>query len=220
MKHNKNISGFTLIEMSIVLVIIGLIVGGILVGQNLIYAASIRGEIKQMEQLETAYNTFNVKYGCLPGDCANATTFFGTTDASGNTVVNGDGDGFIWEKATDGSYSSGECLASNMPGGLEVEQLFLHLSDAKLANYGTNGTSNLGSGYPATLLNPNVGIIVTCMQATSNDAVIPTHFKNTGGNAIILGLAPNGNYGNRLKYRIGDANYGWLVNGAEWHSLI
>ena len=57
--------GFTLIELSIVLVIIGLIVGGVLVGQNLIKAAEIRNQIKQMQEYQIAFNTFRTKYGIV-----------------------------------------------------------------------------------------------------------------------------------------------------------
>jgi prepilin-type N-terminal cleavage/methylation domain-containing protein len=60
--------GFTLIELSIVLVIIGLIIGGVLVGQDLIRAAGVRATISQIEQYNTAVNTFMEKYGYLPGD--------------------------------------------------------------------------------------------------------------------------------------------------------
>lgn len=68
MANNAPIRGFTLIEMSIVIVIIGFIVGGILVGQDLINAARIRSQISQIQQYVTATNTFNLKYGGLPGD--------------------------------------------------------------------------------------------------------------------------------------------------------
>src|SRR5580692_12405602 len=61
-------TAFTLIEMSIVLVIIGLIVGGVLVGQDLIRAAGVRAQISQIEKYNTAVNTFYGKYGYLPGD--------------------------------------------------------------------------------------------------------------------------------------------------------
>jgi prepilin-type N-terminal cleavage/methylation domain-containing protein len=61
-------AGFTLIELSIVLVIIGLIVGGVLVGQDLIAAAEGRAQISQIEKFDTAVNTFRVKYDYLPGD--------------------------------------------------------------------------------------------------------------------------------------------------------
>src|SRR3984885_3925644 len=59
---------FTLIELSIVLVIIGLIVGGVLVGQDLIKAAEIRATVSQIEKYNTAANTFQTKYNALPGD--------------------------------------------------------------------------------------------------------------------------------------------------------
>jgi prepilin-type N-terminal cleavage/methylation domain-containing protein len=65
-------AGFTLIELSIVLVIIGLIVGGVLVGQDLIKYAQIRATITQIEKLNTAVNTFQLKYNALPGDIPNA----------------------------------------------------------------------------------------------------------------------------------------------------
>lgn len=61
-------TGFTLIELSIVLVVIGLIVGGVLVGRDLISAATIRAQISQIEKYQQAANTFRVKYGYLPGD--------------------------------------------------------------------------------------------------------------------------------------------------------
>lgn len=67
MKNRVN-TGFTLIELSIVLVIIGLLVGGILTGQNLIRAAGARSEIKQIEGYRQAVNTFRTKYGYYPGD--------------------------------------------------------------------------------------------------------------------------------------------------------
>ena len=69
--------GFTLIELSIVLVIIGLIVGGVLVGQDLIRAAEIRATVGQIEKYNSAVNTFRTKFNGIPGDlsAANATAF-------------------------------------------------------------------------------------------------------------------------------------------------
>ena len=61
-------AGFTLIEMAVVLVIIGLIVGAILVGQDLIGAAAVRGTISQIAKYNAAANTFRNKYSALPGD--------------------------------------------------------------------------------------------------------------------------------------------------------
>src|SRR6187549_3006919 len=65
---NRNQKGFTLIELSIVLVIIGLIVGGVLVGRDLIKAAQLRKQISQITDVNLGANTFKLKYNALPGD--------------------------------------------------------------------------------------------------------------------------------------------------------
>jgi prepilin-type N-terminal cleavage/methylation domain-containing protein len=86
--------GFTLIELSIVLIVIGLIVGGILVGQNLINAAAIRAQVSQIEKYNTAANTFREKYGYLPGDITpQAVAQFGFTAAPSRQGTAGAGDG-------------------------------------------------------------------------------------------------------------------------------
>jgi prepilin-type N-terminal cleavage/methylation domain-containing protein len=93
--ESSRVAGFTLIEMSIVLVIIGLIVGGVLVGQDLIRAAEVRATISQIEKYNTAVNTFRGKYGALPGDLNNATALqFGFTQR-GQYAGEGDGNGVI-----------------------------------------------------------------------------------------------------------------------------
>ncbi len=61
-------SGFTLIEMSIVLVVIGLIVSAVLVGQTLILSARIHSTVAQYNKLVTGAKTFQAKYRWLPGD--------------------------------------------------------------------------------------------------------------------------------------------------------
>ena len=77
--HKKNQQGFTLVEMSIVLVIIGLIVGGVLVGQDLVKGAQIRATVAQLQQYDAAINTFRGKYDQFPGDMSAGknTAFFG-----------------------------------------------------------------------------------------------------------------------------------------------
>ena len=88
-------SGFTLIELSIVLVIIGLIAGGILTGRDLIDAAAQRAQITQIEKYNTAVNTFRNKYGGLPGDLPDPyATNFGFQSRS-TLIGQGDGNGIL-----------------------------------------------------------------------------------------------------------------------------
>ena len=60
--------GFTLVELSIVLVIIGLLIGGILVAQSMIQTAKINAAIRQVQQFDIALSNFETKYNQLPGD--------------------------------------------------------------------------------------------------------------------------------------------------------
>ncbi len=55
--------------------IIGLLVGGILAGADLIRAAKVGKIISEREQIMTAMNTFYLKYNCIPGDCYNISTY-------------------------------------------------------------------------------------------------------------------------------------------------
>jgi len=79
--------GFTLLEFSIVLVIIGLIIGAIMVGKDLIRTAENRAFFSQIEKYNSAVNTFKLKYNCLPGDCANGTSYGFSRNGNGNGFV-------------------------------------------------------------------------------------------------------------------------------------
>jgi prepilin-type N-terminal cleavage/methylation domain-containing protein len=88
MQATPGTRGFTLIELSIVLVIIGLIVGGVLIGQDLIKAARMRSQVSQIEQYDATVNTFRGKYNAMPGDLRNAANFFnGTSPGRLNPVT-------------------------------------------------------------------------------------------------------------------------------------
>ena len=103
---------FSLVELSIVLVILGLLTGGILSGQSLIRAAELRAVTTEYNRYVSAVSTFKDKYFALPGDMPNAVRFWGaqaggntdgydatcealTTAAVGTATCNGNGDGAI-----------------------------------------------------------------------------------------------------------------------------
>src|SRR3954454_15940953 len=83
--------GFTLIEIAIVLVIIGLLLGGVLKGQELITGARVRNLISQQDGIKAAFFGFQDRYRALPGDYASASTNINC--GSGVTCSNGNGNG-------------------------------------------------------------------------------------------------------------------------------
>ena len=144
MRHTGR--GFTLIELSIVLVIIGLIVGGVLVGRDLISAAEVRATIAQVEKYSTAANTFRGKYGQLPGDIRNpdAPNFgFLSRGAYGGE---GDGNGVI--EGIDGNVAndySGTLIFSG-----EEAMFWVDLSTARLIEGGFKTAVPTSSSVPVT----------------------------------------------------------------------
>lgn len=82
MKTNR--AGFTLIEMAIVLVIVGLLLGGVLKGQELITSARVRNLISQQDGIKAAYFGFQDRYRALPGDYAQATININGATRNGN----------------------------------------------------------------------------------------------------------------------------------------
>lgn len=76
--------GFTLIELSIVIVIIGLIVAGIVAGQSLVTQAKLRNVVSDLNKFEIAFNTFVLQYDAWPGDIDNAFDYWGSS--CGNNV--------------------------------------------------------------------------------------------------------------------------------------
>ncbi|MBY0354311.1 MAG: prepilin-type N-terminal cleavage/methylation domain-containing protein [Rickettsiales bacterium] len=95
-------SGFSLLELSVVLVIIALVAGGVMVGQDLVNQGRIRSVMNDLTKYESAYNTFISKYNNMPGDMPDATAYWGagaacpsTAGATGTQTCNGTGDGWL-----------------------------------------------------------------------------------------------------------------------------
>jgi prepilin-type N-terminal cleavage/methylation domain-containing protein len=142
--------GFTLIELSIVLVIIGLIVGGILVGRELIRSATLRAQTRQFMEYQVAMNAFKSKYNCMPGDCLNATAFW-------PSALNGDGNGTYEvrdENDVVGTFEDG-IRFHTWSYSPEVRSYFIQLGLAELVPKQFDGTPVIGAGLPALALSPS-----------------------------------------------------------------
>jgi prepilin-type N-terminal cleavage/methylation domain-containing protein len=113
MKHRQ--SGFTLVEIAIVLVIIGLLLGGILKGQEMINSAKVRNIADQGNAVKAAFFAFQDRFRALPGDYAAA-----LTNIKGTGIANGNGNGQV-------------------AAGAESGQAWLHLAAAGFLSGTYNG---------------------------------------------------------------------------------
>lgn len=97
MKRINNEKGFTLVEIAIVLVIIGLLLGGVLKGQQLIANAKIKSLVNHANGLAAAIFAYQDRYKALPGDDPRATTNLpgGAGGCAAAALTNGNGDGLI-----------------------------------------------------------------------------------------------------------------------------
>jgi prepilin-type N-terminal cleavage/methylation domain-containing protein len=121
--------GFTLVEIAIVLVIIGLLLGGILKGQEMITQARIKNVINDFNGITAAVNSYRDRYRMLPGDDNGAEARWGLATGS-----NGNGNGVIAGKYND-------------TAGAESQLFWLHLRQAGfVAGAGREQPRNSTSG--------------------------------------------------------------------------
>jgi prepilin-type N-terminal cleavage/methylation domain-containing protein len=147
---------FSLVELSIVLVILGLLVGGILSGQSLIRAAELRSVSTDLNGYATSLHMFRDKYFNLPGDMTNATSFW-LTDPDGcpshtvrtprTTTCNGNGDGIIgdvafheyfraWQHLANAGLIEGSYTGVSGPSGGRHAIIGQNVPRARLSNTG------------------------------------------------------------------------------------
>jgi prepilin-type N-terminal cleavage/methylation domain-containing protein len=141
-------SGFTLVEIAIVMVIIGLLVGGVLKGHAMIENAKVKRIAKQSDELRAAVMTFYDKYGLYPGDENIPTVPPGGGDSDGN------GNGQI--------------------AGTETYEVFRDLALAGLISGSYNGTSQL----PQHAFGGNVDLVWVDPPGASTPAAHYLRFLN------------------------------------------
>lgn len=132
---------FSLVELSIVLVILGLLTGGILAGQSLIRASELRAVNTEYQRYTAAIASFRDKYFATPGDMTNAVSFWaasatcpGVAATAAAGVCNGNGDGQVTALAT------GTCNGSNC--GNELFGFWEQLAYAGLIEGSYSGNPN------------------------------------------------------------------------------
>ncbi len=194
-------SAFSLIELSLVLVILGLLTGGILAGQALIRAAELRSVSNDFNRYNTAIYTFRDKYFALPGDMTNATSFWDSAGGDGKNATcystvptpatrtcNGNGDGGIDSRNADlgGNYAGAEPLNA-----------WKHLSNAGLIE-GSYPAITTGNAYPLMILG------VTMPRSRISNAGFMIADTRTGWSNGLTGSR----LGNTLFFGALDANAG------------
>ncbi len=138
----RNQQGFTLLELSIVLVIIGLIIGGITAGQELIRSAELNSVASDIAKFKVANNTFKLKYNAMAGDMDNAQSYWPSCVDVTLNACNGDSNGVL------NSFS-------------EQQRFWQHLSLAGVINGSYTGGQSSGERYPSLLNNSLIAFYVT-----------------------------------------------------------
>jgi prepilin-type N-terminal cleavage/methylation domain-containing protein len=141
-------SGFTLIELSVVMVIIGLIMGGVMVGVAQIEQFKIRAQMSQFKQYETAYYQFKDVYGGIPGDLVSPTQFWPGIASPSSTSQRGNG--------TIDNQTAGNNGFSNT--GKEGLHFYLQLGKSGLVGREFTGTFVKNDGVLMAKINESIGV--------------------------------------------------------------
>lgn len=165
-------SGFTLVEMAIVMVIIGLLIGGIMKGQELLRATALNSYAAQLKEIETAVRFFKNKYGALPGDISNPDDVLPNCTAdpcdeagNANMRINGAGDVGIDDMSgvsatTDERVSAwSHLVAAGLMSGVKTGSTILLAGEAVPGSKIANAPMLIGYGGAALPLGTYVAAV-------------------------------------------------------------
>jgi len=189
--YNKNQSGFTLVEIAIVLVIIGLLLGGILKGQELINSARVRNLADQNSGIQAAYFGFIDRYRQVPGDyiALNATQAIGVTVNLPTAASTTDGNGrvdntleeaaAVWEQLARSQFLGGGFTPATV-----IPTLATYNTVAPLNAFNGALVLTRNAGYTgvnsATRLNLHMGTNVPVSIARELDVKVDDGLPNSG----------------------------------------
>jgi len=165
----KKQTGFTLIEIAIVLVIIGLLLGGVLKGQELITNSKIKRTANDFNGISAGIFSYMDRYNALPGDDLNAAARWGGAVSPGN------GNGLI----------AGNAFANNTNN--ESRQVWVHLRESGLV-------SGSGTGLPNHAFGGRIGVQDTPVATLTGNAICMQDIQ--GKVAEILDLQLDDGVGN------------------------
>ncbi len=166
----KQQQGFTLIEIAIVLVIIGLLLGGVLKGQELIQNARVRNVIAQQDGIKAAFFGFQDRYRGIPGDYS--PTLANQNIPGAGTTCGGNGDSLIKNTTFTGSASSENICA------------WYHLSKANFitGSYSGSGTTENANNSPVNPFGGPMQIIYDSTYSDPSGSPSSVHNIKTGIN--------------------------------------
>jgi prepilin-type N-terminal cleavage/methylation domain-containing protein len=179
-KNMQSTAGFTLVELAIVMIIIGLLIAGVLKGQALIGNAKVTSQVAQVKSIDAATSTFKDMYAALPGDLINATGRLPNCLAPPCNVA-GNGDGSIGP------------VTFNAAPALEQITYFVHLSAADLIT-GINPANGAawGGEFPAAKVNGGLHVGTLVGGAVPNNGLGIAAANVMGGLYLALHNTPAG----------------------------
>jgi prepilin-type N-terminal cleavage/methylation domain-containing protein len=185
----KQSNGFTLVELAIVLMIIGLLIGAILKGQELIQNARLKITMQQLKSFDAAAITFHDAYGALPGDMLSPQTRLpNCTTTPCSTAGNNNG---LIDPTNGTTPNRGPTINAEATVSSERNNFWIHMVKAGLLNGDpTPATSNWRTILPQTPFK-NGGIALWGYTGINGYAILGENLTN-GGLPTLMAAALDG----------------------------